>query len=147
MSKRASPRHAGLMLSTDNRAFIVGGMIHLMLSGGWLLSCGTLLADGHLRPVGVHLLGVGFVLSLIYGLAAHMLPRFTGNPIRAGVLPWVQWCTLQAGLAGFVVGTWLPDARVAFAGGALTGLSFVIFASRLWPVLWPRSSTSAARHA
>lgn len=146
MSRRASPRHAGLMLSTDNRAFVVVGMVHLMFSGGWLLSGGSLLADGHLRPIGAHLFGVGFVLSLIYGLGAHMLPRFTGNPIRVGVISWLQWCALQAGLAGLVVGAWLPEARVAFAGGALIWLSFVIFASRLWPVLWPRAGAGTMHH-
>ena len=144
---RASPRHAGMLLSTDNRAFIVAAMIHLMLAGSWLLAHGTLLADGALRPIGAHLFGAGFVLSLIYGLGAHMLPRFTGNPIRMGASPWVQWSALHAGLALFVLGIWLTEARVAFGGGALMWTSFIIFAARLWPVLWPRTGAGATRHA
>jgi thioredoxin-like negative regulator of GroEL len=40
-----------------------------------------------------------------------------------------------------------PKARVAFAGGALMWTSFVIFAARLWPVLWPPRSADATRHA
>jgi hypothetical protein len=139
LKARATPRHAGMLLSTDNRAFIVAAMVHLMLAGSWLLASGALLTAGTLRPIGVHLFGTGFVLSLIYGLGAHMLPRFTGNPIRAGAVSWLQFSALQVGLALFVLGVWVPAAGIAFSGGALMWGSFLVFALRLWPVLWPRS--------
>ncbi|MBI3918779.1 MAG: thioredoxin family protein [Betaproteobacteria bacterium] len=144
---RASPRHAGMLLSTDNRAFIVAAMIHLILAGLWLLAVGALLAEGALRLVGVHVFGAGFMLSLIYGLGAHMLPRFTGNPIRMGALPWVQLSALHGGLAVFALGSWLPEASVGLAGGALVWSSFLIFAGRLWPVLWPRPDRGVIRDA
>lgn len=135
---RASPRHAGMMLSRDNRAFVVSAMGYLMLSGAWLLAHGTFLADDASRPVGVHLFTVGFLTSLIYGVGAHMLPRFTGNPIRSGALAWVQLALLHGGLWMLIAGAWTGANGAAAAGGALVWLTFVIQAARLWPVLWPR---------
>lgn len=141
MRKRASPRHAGMLLSADNRAFIVAAMAYLMLSGAWLLAQGSLVAGGALRPVGIHLFGAGFVLSLIYGLGSHMLPRFTGNPIRVGVWPWAQFFAIHAGIIVFSAGFALSSERAALAGGILMWLSLSIYAWRVWPVLWPRLST------
>ena len=133
---RASPRHAGMLLSNDNRAFVAAAMVWLTLSGAWLLANGALVDDGELRPVGVHLFTAGFVQSLIYGLGAHMLPRFTGNPIRMGTWPWVQFGAIHGGLVVFAAGIVLPDTRVAVTGGVLMWLSFLIYAWRVWPVLW-----------
>lgn len=140
LRKRASPRHAGMLLSTDNRAFIVAAMVYLMLSGAWLLGSGALLADGALRPVGVHLIAAGFVLSLIYGLGAHMLPRFTGNPIRMGAWPWAQFCALHASVIVFSAGFALRVGHATLAGGILMWLSLLIYAWRVRPVLWPPPS-------
>ena len=140
LRKRASPRHAGMLLSTDNRAFIVAAMVYLMLSGAWLLRSGALLTEGALRPVGAHLFTAGFVLSLIYGLGAHMLPRFTGNPIRMGAWPWAQFVALHAGIIVFCAGFALPGGRATLAGGVLMWLSLVIYAWRVGPVLWPPPS-------
>jgi hypothetical protein len=140
LRKRASPRHAGMLLSTDNRAFIVAAMVYLMLSGAWLLGSGALLAEGALRPVGAHLFTAGLVLSLIYGLGAHMLPRFTGNPIRMGAWPWAQFLALHAGIIVFCAGYALPGVHATLAGGILMWLSLSIYAWRVGPVLWPPPS-------
>jgi len=140
LRKRASPRHAGMLLSADNRAFIVAAMVYLMLSGAWFLGSGALLGDGALRPVGMHLFGAGFVLSLIYGLGAHMLPRFTGNPIRMGAWPRVQFLALHAGIIVFSAGFALSGGHATLAGGILMWLSLLIYAWRIRPVLWPPPS-------
>ncbi len=144
LRKRASPRHAGMLLSTDNRAFIVAAMIYLMLSGAWLLGSGALLAEGALRSVGVHLFAAGFVLSLIYGLGAHMLPRFTGNPIRMNAWPWAQFLALHAGIIIFSAGFALPGGHATLVGGILMWLSLLIYAWRVRPVLWPPSMPRSA---
>ncbi|MFN7087744.1 MAG: glutaredoxin family protein [Burkholderiales bacterium] len=136
LRKRASPRHAGLLLSADNRLFIVTAMVYLIASGTWLLAHGMLLTGSTLRPVGIHLFGAGFVLSLIYGLGAHMLPRFTGNPIRVGAWPRAQYMCLNLGIMLFAGGHWLLARWAMIAGGALMWLSLLIYALRAWPVLW-----------
>jgi glutaredoxin len=141
---RASPRHAGMMLSTDNRWFISTAMIWCIASGGWIAWHGALVTYGPAREIGVHLFGAGFLLSLIYGLAAHMLPRFTGNPIAMGSLPWLQYAALNAGLLAFAAGIAAGSRTLAATGGGLMWLSLLIFCGRVWPVLWPPAD---GRHA
>lgn len=135
---RASPLHAGMVFSTDNRWFVSTAMLYLIASGIWLGWHGALVVDGELRVAGTHLFGAGFVLSLIYGLGAHMLPRFTGNPIAMGALPWVQFASLNAGLLLFIAGTATGGTTIAIAGGTSMWLSFAIFAWRIMPALWLR---------
>lgn len=130
-----------MVLSRDNRAFVVSAMGYLMLSGMWLLAQGTLLTDDGDRAVGVHLFTVGFLTALIYGLGAHMLPRFTGNPIRSGPLAWAQLALLHGGLWILMAGAWADADSVAMAGGVLIWLTFAIQTARLWPVLWPRRAS------
>lgn len=138
LRKRASPRHAGMLLSVDNRFFIVTAMVYLIASGAWLLWRGALVTDGALRPVGIHLFGAGFVLSLIYGLGAHMLPRFTGNPITVGAWPRVQYGCINLGIVLFMGGHWPGFHWMRVVGGGLIWLSLLIFTLRVWPVLWRR---------
>lgn len=135
--RRASPRHAGMVLSNDNRWFVSTAMLYLMISGLWLAWQGGIVVDGELRGVGLHLFSAGFVQSLIYGLGAHMLPRFTGNPISAGMSSWTQLVAHHAGVLTLVVGIALGMAYVTIAGGVLIWLSLFIFSLRVWPVLWP----------
>ncbi len=136
--QKTDMQHAGLSLSLDNRLFMLGAMIYLMLGGLGLVINGALLSDGPARPVALHLVTVGFMLMLVYGLGAHMLPRFTGNPILMGVWPWIQMGLVHAGLlvysAGFLAGVYL----VVIVGGALIWLSLLVFTVRIWPVLWPK---------
>jgi glutaredoxin len=136
--QKTDMQHAGLSLSLDNRLFMLGAMIYLMLGGLGLVINGALLSDGPARPVALHLVTVGFMLMLVYGLGAHMLPRFTGNPILRGVWPWIQMGLVHAGLlaysAGFLAGVYL----VVIAGGALIWLSLLVFTVRIWSVLWPK---------
>lgn len=136
--QKTDMQHAGLSLSLDNRLFMLGAMIYLMLGGLGLVINGALLSDGPARPVALHLVTVGFMLMLVYGLGAHMLPRFTGNPILRGAWPWIQMGLVHAGLlaysAGFLAGVYL----VVIAGGALIWLSLLVFTMRIWSVLWPK---------
>ena len=140
LRRRASPRHAGMMLSVDNRWFVSAAMVYFIASGAWLVWHGALVTDDELRAVGVHLFGAGFVLSLIYGLGSHMLPRFTGNPIVMGASPWIQFGSLNGGLLLFLGAAPVAAPRAMLAGGALVWLSFAIFTWRVWPVLWPHAT-------
>jgi len=136
--QKTDMQHAGLTLSLDNRLFMLGAMVYLMLGGLGLAINGTLLTVGPARPVALHLVTVGFMLMLIYGLAAHMLPRFTGNPILMGVWPWLQMGLVHAGLLAYSAGFLLGVYPVVIAGGALIWLSLLVFTVRIWPVLWPK---------
>ncbi len=134
---RSTPLHAGLLLSDDNRWFIGGAMLWLIASGAWMGIEGGLVTSDRLRPVGTHVFGAGFVLSLIYGLAAHMLPRFTGNPITSGAWAWAQFASLNAGVVLFIGGAAAGASWVLVSGGVLIWASLALHAWRVWPVLWP----------
>ena len=117
-------RHVGLLLGRDERLFALSALTWLMLSSFAMLLEGSLLA---LAPA--HLFG-GFVLCLLYALGAHMLPRFTGRPIRGGGWSSVQLACANAGVTLFAIGAPL-------VGGGFLWLSLVLFTLRLWPVLRP----------
>jgi len=119
-------RHVGMLLGRDERLFALAALGWLVVSGFAMLAAGSLVA-----PAPIHLFG-GFAMCLIYALGAHMLPRFTGRPIRGGAWSHAQLALANAGIALFAFG-------LALAGGALLWLSLLLFALRLWPVLRPFS--------
>lgn len=119
-------RHVGLLLGRDERLFALSALAWLLAAGAAMLVSGSLLA-----PAPMHLFG-GFVLCLIYALGAHMLPRFTGRPIRGGAWSHAQLAFADAGIALFALGAQL-------IGGALLWTSLLVFTLRLWPVLRPLS--------
>lgn len=135
----SAARHAGMLLSADNRACIVSAMAYLAAAGLALPWHGSLLGDGAAGRAAFHVFGVGCVLLLIFGLGAHMLPRFTGNPIRMGAWPWLQLAAVHLGLMLFVLDMALGSSAAAAGGGFLLWCALLLFTVRLWPVLWPRA--------
>ena len=135
-------QNAGIALSLDNRWFIAAAMFYLLLGGVGLIVNGALLSDGPTRPVALHLVTVGFMLMLVYGLGAHMLPRFTANPIRIGLWPWLQMGLAHAGMIAYATGFLAGWYGVIVAGGVLIWTSLCVFIFRIWPVLWPRAVRS-----
>ena len=127
----------GFAFSPDNRGFILAAQIYLMLAGLGLLMNGSLLSDDAARPAFLHLFTLGFMLFMIYGLAGHMLPRFTGNPIREDAWPWLQMGLAHGGAIGYAVGYLAGWHALIVVGAVLAWLSLAIFAFRVWPVLWP----------
>jgi len=138
--------HAGMMLSRDNRLWIVASMTYLAASALVLLASGGLLPDasGGGRSAAVHVFGAGFVLFLIFGLAAHMLPRFTGNPIAMAPWTWLQLGAANTGVPLLALGLWRDAPAASLGGGTLLWLSFAVFAGRLLPVLFPRAGAEPA---
>ena len=90
------------------------------------------------RPAHMHMTLLGFVTMMIYGVAYHVLPRFTGNPLRNRTAAGVHWWVSNVGLALMVVGFGLRANAAPFAtlllgvGGALAGAGAYIFAYLVW---------------
>ncbi len=135
--RRAARRHAGITLSVDNRWFVSSAMLWFLAGALWLAWQGTLTADGQLRGIGLHLFTAGFVQSLIYGLGAHMLPRFTGRPIASGAVAWLQFGLHHGGLLMFLGGLAAGLPALAISGGLLGWVALAVFAARIMPLLWP----------
>ncbi|MBU1689835.1 MAG: thioredoxin family protein [Gammaproteobacteria bacterium] len=130
----------GFAFSPDNRWFILTAQVYLMLAGLGLLMNSSFLSDNAARPAFMHLFTLGFMLFMIYGLASHMLPRFTGNPIREGSWPWLQMGLAHCGVIGYAAGYLAGRHTLIVVGAVLTWLSLAIFAFRVWPVLWPEEA-------
>jgi cbb3-type cytochrome oxidase subunit 1 len=72
---------------------------------------------------------LGFVTMMIFGVAYHVIPRFTGHPLHSRRLAGMQWWLANIGLALFVAGLALLPATmygssariVVAAGGLLSG--------------------------
>lgn len=109
-----------------------------MLAGLGLIIDGTLLSDSGSRPAFLHLFTLGFLLFLIYGLGAHMLPRFTGTPLPEGHRIWVQMSLAHGGVLGYTTGYFFDFPLVTLSGAVLAWTALVIFTWRMWQVLWSR---------
>jgi cbb3-type cytochrome oxidase subunit 1 len=92
------------------------------------------------RPAHEHMNMLGFVTMMIYGVAYHVLPRFSGNPLRHPRLAiWHVWVA-NAGLALMVLG-FIARAHVTLVamgtgllatGGSLSALGAYAFALNIW---------------
>lgn len=130
----------GMFFSGDNRWFVVSAQVYLILAGLGLVLNGSFLSDSASRPAFLHLFTVGFMLFMIFGLGAHMLPRFTGNPMaEGGRWPWLQMGLGHGGVMGYAAGYFAGLPALALAGAVAAWLSLLIFVARVWPVLWPSS--------
>lgn len=113
-----------------NRWFIAAALAYALLGGligvGWLADPGRL--PGLALRAHAHLMLVGFVGMMIFGVGLHVLPRFTGHELFSERVADAQFWVANIGLVAMVSG-WLAGARtVATIGGALLWLGFALFA-------------------
>ena len=122
------------------RLFLKSALVYLglgILMGAWLAFSPTAIIY---RPAHAHLNLLGFVSMVIFGVAYHVIPRFTGNPLHNRRLAEVHWWASNVGLVilvlGFIFQPWLPSARAAIEiGGVLAGLGAFLFIYNLWRTL------------
>lgn len=90
------------------------------------------------RPAHVHLNLLGFVSMVIFGVAYHVIPRFTGHPLHSRAIAGVHWWASNVGLTlmvvGFMFAPWDPTrSRWILGIGALaSGLGAFLFIYNLW---------------
>lgn len=128
-------RFVGMTMGASSRAAILAAMVYLMLSAAFL-PFGGLTGHALLRPVALHAFGLGFVTFMIYGVGEHMLPRFTGRRILMGSAAWGQQALAHVGLGAIVAGFLLERRGIAIAGAGAAWLALLVFAVRLFPVVW-----------
>src|SRR5512141_2797869 len=73
-----------------------------------------------IRPDHVHANLLGFLSMMIFGVAYHVLPRFTGVPLFDRRLPTLHLWLSNVGLAALVLG-WTARAASTVAGEILVG--------------------------
>ena len=92
------------------------------------------------RTAHLHMNLFGFVAMMIFGVAYHVIPRFTGHPLHSRRLAVVQWWLANVGLFVFVLGFVLlpqtmyatPARIVVGAGGLVSALAAYAFAYNIW---------------
>jgi len=125
-------------LSRLCRRYIRVAFFYLVL--GLFLGVGMLaFGNDNFQFVHVHMLLIGFVLFLIYGIGYKLIPTmFFGLP-KVGSIGWAeaQFWLANAGLAGMLAGAVMPVGlgldRIALLFGAIeaaAGLLFVVLMGR-----------------
>lgn len=122
------------------RAFVKASVVWLALGMAMGLAMAIEPAWTLYRPAHLHMTLLGFVSMMIFGVAYHVLPRFTGNPLHAPRLAGWHWWLANAGLALMVAGFSLrPHALAGIwlvaSGGVLSLLGGWSFAYNVWRTL------------
>ena len=90
------------------------------------------------RTAHIHMLLVGFVTGMIFGVGYHVFPRFAGRPLRHPRLVLPHWWLGNGGVGGLAAGFILRAEGVAWsasllaAGGAAAALGAYLFACNIW---------------
>jgi cbb3-type cytochrome oxidase subunit 1 len=133
----------------------------LKASLAWLASGVTLGLAMAVHPVWtvyrlahVHMVLLGFVTMMIYGVAYHVIPRFAGFPLHSRRAAGWHWWISNIGLAGMAIGFALrgtgsaAGTPVLALGGSLSALGAYVFAFVLWRTLdGPAAMKDAAARA
>ena len=90
------------------------------------------------RPAHLHMNLLGFVAMMIFGVAYHVIPRFTGHPLHSRRMAGAHWWLANAGLAAFVLGFGAQPNVPAAAplllalGGSASAASAYLFIYNIW---------------
>ena len=102
------------------------------------------------RLAHMHMNLLGFVTMMIFGVAYHVIPRFTGHPLYSRRLAGAHWWISNIGLAllvtGFALAPHAGVARMPFlaTGGVLSATGGFAFIVNLWRTIDGASSRRAA---
>jgi cytochrome c oxidase cbb3-type subunit 1 len=93
------------------------------------------------RAAHIHLLLLGFVTGMIFGVGYHVFPRFAGRPLRAPRLVLLHWGLANGGVGAMAVAFALRAQGVdgsralLAAGGTAAALGAYLFAYNIWRTL------------
>jgi cbb3-type cytochrome oxidase subunit 1 len=89
------------------------------------------------RPAHMHANLLGFVSMMIFGVAYHVLPRFSGAPLRSRAAAHAHVVLANTGLAALVSG-WIVRVSMPYgqwilaAGGLFSALGAFLFIGNIW---------------
>jgi cytochrome c oxidase cbb3-type subunit 1 len=90
------------------------------------------------RTAHLHMALLGFVAMMIFGVAYHVIPRFTGHPLHDRRLARIHFWLANAGLAALVAGFLTRPhlgatvAPLLAAGGVLAASGAYAFIFNIW---------------
>ena len=119
-------------METYAKNFIRVSVISLVLGFGLGLLMTSQASMMAFRPIHVHLLLLGFMSMMVFGVGYHIIPRFQGHAI----IPWA-WATLHfyiapLGLSAMLLGWYFrgkgnPHDWLLYLGGGMEFLGVLIF--------------------
>lgn len=135
-----------------SRVFVLTALIYLAVamiagvllaglgsgSGGLGVSrSGSLASVALLRPAWIHLITVGWLTQLIFGVALWLFPRPEGEGVPGGAELWICYAALNAGLLLRVASEAGPALGITVgllpASAALQFLAVLVFVFHAWP--------------
>jgi len=93
------------------------------------------------RPAHVHANLLGFVSMMIFGVAYHVVPRFSGAPLQyprlAGVHLWIANLGLILMVSGWIGRVWwrTPGELVLRIGASVSAVGALLFIFNIWRTL------------
>jgi cbb3-type cytochrome oxidase subunit 1 len=106
------------------------------------------------RLAHVHMVLLGFVTMMIYGVAYHVVPRFAGFPLHNRRAAGWHWGVANVGLAAMAAGFMVRGRGLVLGtpllaiGGCLSAAGAYIFVYLLWRTIdGPPAMRAAARRA
>lgn len=124
-----------------NRLFITAALIYALLGGLVALTrlAAPDLLPGNVPRIHAHMMLLGFMLQFIYGVALHVLPRFSGYPLHSERMANWQLYAANIGLPLMLAG-WLSwnDVLVGL-GGLISYAAIVMFAANILLTVKPRA--------
>ena len=128
-----------------HRFFIKTALVYLLLgamTGGWmLLAQAGVVSEGpkSLFTVHIHLLGIGFFLMMVCGVALWMFPRKSGESREQAArdpLAWTTYLLITVGLAVRCIALLLPEVlgnRVLAVSVFMQVGGVLAFVLAIWP--------------
>lgn len=90
------------------------------------------------RTAHFHMNFLGFITMMIFGVAYHVIPRFTGNPLHSRRMAGAQFWISNIGLA-LLAGGFALSARIGTrawpllaSGGVISAIGAYLFIYNLW---------------
>jgi len=109
----------------------------MALPGGYSWLATNLMGQPDIAHAHANLLG--FMVMMVMGVAYHIFPRFSGNPVKRPWMAWANFWLTQVGTAGLVTGFLvrglLPWLVPTAAFVQFTGLT--LFVVIMWQVVKP----------
>jgi cytochrome c oxidase cbb3-type subunit 1 len=127
------------------RRFIRSSLVWLGV--GVVLGVALVISPYHMlpyRPAHMHANLLGFISMMIFGVAYHVLPRFSGRGLRSPRSARIHLVLANGGLALMVAGfgariTWPHAGTAALAlGGTASAIGAFLFIANIWITITPR---------
>ncbi len=119
--------------------FIRSAMIYFLIAisfGLWM----AIAPKGYYRPVHVHLNLLGWMSMFIYGVAYHILPRFSGRPLFSETLSVIHFWIAHIGLIGMVISWLFFNRRLLVAFSFIEVFSIILFVINMFKTIRPASA-------